>query len=73
MSEKKEFLVKGRTLTGLVNWLNEGMYVKQTGGKFTVGDVQSYIKRGYIPEYLGKNRIEHDVKLTDVKLYNVLK
>lgn len=69
----KEFLTKKRTLTGLVKWMNGQGFKKQNGKEFTVNDVQKYVSRGYIPEYLGKNRIEKDTSSIDSKLYNVLK
>lgn len=68
----KELLVKKKSLTGLVHWLNEN-FVKQTGKKFSVGDVQSYIRRGHLPEYLGNNKIEREKSVADAKLYNVEK
>lgn len=72
MSEEKEFLTEKQSMKSLVTWMNEN-YVKQTGKQFTVGDIQFYIKRGYIPEYLGKNTIERDSSIKEAKLYNVIK
>ena len=45
------------TLTSLKEWLNEKK-TKKTNNKFTVSDVQGYIKRGKLPDYLGGNLIE---------------
>jgi hypothetical protein len=74
MSVKKEYLVKQKSLTGLMKWMNEeSNLVKQTGTMFTIGDIQSYVKRGYLPEYLGNNLIERDMSITEVKLYNIAK
>lgn len=39
------------TLTSLRNYLNSN-FKKKTGKDFTTSDVQSYIKRGKLPEYL---------------------
>lgn len=52
--------------------MNEN-YTKQTNKPFTVGDVQHYITRGFIPEYLGGNKIERSEKIENVKLYSVVK
>jgi hypothetical protein len=68
----KEYLIKRKTLTGLVSWMNS-QFKKQTNTKFTTSDVQNYIKRGYIPEYLGKHLIERDSAIDDLKLYNIVK
>ena len=60
------------TLTGMVNWLNEN-FEKQTNTNFTISDIQSYIRRGYLPRYLGKYSIKRDMKIPEVKLYFVTK
>jgi hypothetical protein len=73
MNSKKEYLVKQKTLTGLTKWLNESNLKKQTGTEFNTRDVQNYIKRGYIPEYLGGHQIEKEISIQDVKLYNLYK
>lgn len=53
MTEKKEKTVS-YTLTGLRDFLNKGFKGRKVNGKdFTVSDVQAYIKRGYLPRYLG--------------------
>jgi hypothetical protein len=69
----KEYLIKRKSLTGLVVWMNESGFKKQSNTPFTVGDIQNYIRRGYIPEYLGKNLIEREANIEDVKLYNIVK
>lgn len=63
---------KQLTLTGITYWLNEN-FKKQSGNDFTTGDVQSYIRRGYLPKYLGNYIIVRDKKLSSVKIYNVIK
>lgn len=70
MSDK---LVENRTLTGLVSWMNERFSCKESGSKFTVQDLQNYVRRGYIPKYLGGNLIVPGDAMRDVKLYNILK
>lgn len=72
MSNIKEFLTKQKSLTGLVKWMNDN-FKKQTGKSFNVSDVQQYVRRGFIPEYLGGNTIELDTEIQDVKLYNIVK
>lgn len=72
----KEFLAKGKTLTAMVRWLNSEEntgFEKANGTKFTLGDVQSYIRNGHMPEYMGGNKIERDNKIVEVKIYNILK
>ena len=72
--EVKEFLVKSKSLTGLVKWMNENEdFNKSSNTPFTVSDIQSYVKRGYLPEYLGKNTIERNEKIQDTRLYNIVK
>lgn len=70
MSEK--ILVEQQSLTSMTEWMNE-CFVKQSGKLFTTGDVQSYIKRGHIPEYLGNHKIEREKRFKNVKLYKVIK
>lgn len=73
---RKEFIVKEKTLTGLVKWLNSEENVdfkKQNNSGFTTSDVQNYIKRGYLPEYMGGNIIEKANLSIDVKVYNIVK
>ena len=56
------------TLTSLKEWLNEKK-TKKTNNKFTVSDVQGYIKRGKLPDYLGGNLIELYYLVKGVKTY----
>jgi len=72
----KEFVVKGKTLTTMVRWLNSlenETFKKVNGTIFTLGDVQSYIRNGHMPEYMGGNLIELDKKIEGVKIYNIVK
>lgn len=76
MNNKKEYIVKEKTLTNLVKWLNsvENLNFKKVNNiDFTVGDVQSYTKRGVMPIHMGGNVIEKDEKIQEVKLYNIVK
>ena len=46
---------------------------KQNGKRFTRNDVQAYIMRGHLPEYLGGNEIVVTPKKhCTIKMYNVL-
>lgn len=56
MSESKKKLEKLYTLTGLVDYCNKN-YTKKTGSKFTASDIESYIRRGYFPQYTGGRMI----------------
>jgi hypothetical protein len=76
MKNNKEYLLKGKTLTGLMKWLNSEEnkdFKKRNNTEFTVGDVQGYINRGYLPIEMGGNEIEKDDKIQDVKIYNIVK
>lgn len=53
--------------------MNETFLHKESGSKFTVQDLQNYVRRGYIPKYLGGNMIVPGDKMRDVKLYSILK
>ena len=68
----KEYLETKLNLTGMVKWMNVN-FKKQTGKAFTSGDVQQYIVRGHIPEYLGNNQIELEEGYVNVKLYKIVK
>lgn len=71
MSEEKNILKSGITLTGLVKWLNEN-FEKKNNKPFTVSDVQQYIRLKHIPYYMGGHLIEK-VDNEYVKLYNIIK
>lgn len=76
MKKRKEYTIKGKTLTGLMKWLNSEEnkdFKKRNNTKFTVGDVQGYITRGYLPMEMGNNEIEKDNSFQDVKIYNIVK
>ena len=44
-------------LTTLTEYLNETFKNKKSGEPFKRNDVQAYIRRGYLPRYLGAQRI----------------
>lgn len=56
------------TLTTLKHYLNLSKR-KKSGEAFTNSDVQSYIRRGHLPRYLGGNSIEPSEEVEGVKLY----
>jgi len=65
-------LLSNVTLTTLTFYLNSN-YSKKTGKLFTISDVQSYVRRGHIPKYLGGDLIELNKDFKDVKLYSLKK
>lgn len=67
-----EYLCEKKTLSQLVVELNDRFGKKKTGKKFKVEDVQQYVKRGKIPEYLGGNEIVKDKDFPGLKVYNLL-
>lgn len=61
------------TLTDLRNYLNDRFKYKKTGKSFSIADTQLYIKRGYIPKYLGNVKIKKDTKIgSGTKLYTLV-
>lgn len=56
MSE--ETIQENLSLTGILKWLEETYKVKKTGEPFSLQDAQGYLRRGYIPKYLGSVLIE---------------
>ena len=63
--------VKTYRAKGLI-WMNDN-FRKQNGKRFTRNDVQAYIMRGHLPEYLGGNEIVVTPKKhCTIKMYNVL-
>jgi len=70
---KNEIVVSQKTLTGIKVWLNETFKQKKTGKEFLLNDVQNYIKRGYLPKYLGNFNVVPDNSVEGVKLYKILK
>ena len=70
----KEYEVKDLTLTELTKFLNQNKNFKKLNGQdFTISDVQSYINRGHLPSYMGKNKIILVSKIKGVKLYKLEK
>jgi len=45
------------TMTGILRWLEDNCTVKKTGEAFTLQDVQGYVRRRKLPEYLGGYKI----------------
>lgn len=66
-NEKKK--VDYFTLTTLTEYLNETFKEKKTGVSFNTTDVEFYIKRGKLPQYLGGDKIEKIELTKGVKLY----
>lgn len=61
-NDKDKFILleRGRdfTLTALAEHLNSIYGSKSSGAPFTAIDVQKYVKRGHLPEYIGGNSVE---------------
>lgn len=75
--QKEKYILEEVTLSTLKDWLNENFKKREDCviTDFKLGDVIAYVRRGYLPRYIGGNKIETKVLKTDkrVKLYNVLK
>lgn len=69
MSNKEKNKVDYFTLTTLTEYLNETFKEKKTGFSFNTTDVEFYIKRGKLPQYLGGDKIEKIELTKGVKLY----
>lgn len=52
-NEKTDF-----TTSALVDYLNEKYEKKKTGKPFTLGDIQQYLRRGFLPKNYGYHPIE---------------
>ena len=63
-------MVSNLSLTQLRNHLNV-YFIKKSGTKFTISDVQGYIRRGHLPKYLGNQDITLNQKFKGIKIYNV--
>jgi hypothetical protein len=53
INEKTDF-----TTAALVDHLNKEFGSKETGELFTLGDVQQYLRRGFLPKKYGNNTLE---------------
>lgn len=59
------------TMTTLKEWLNKN-YNKKNGKQFTIGDVQGYVRRNRLPNYLGSWQIISKEIVKGVKTYKVI-
>lgn len=72
--KEKDLELELFTLTALTKYLNENYKNKKTGEPFTVSDVQSYCRRGKLPDYLGEIYIFKEDKIKPgVNLYYLVK
>lgn len=77
MQDFKVDVVTKFTLTTLTAWLNDNVEKKDAKPgkeKFSVSDVQGYIKRGTLPSYVKKGfsiRIEKAMDIPGAKLYKL--
>lgn len=69
----KDFLLKEVTMSRICEFLNEKFKVKKSFKSFNTTDVQGYIRRGFLPSYLGGNKIVASNRDSGAKLYNILK
>ena len=67
----KKVLLDHVTMTGILHWLENEHKVKKSGEPFTLQDVQGYVTRGQIPDYLGGHEIEIK-KNKYSKFYNII-
>lgn len=68
----EKYLTTDVNAQGLMNWMNEN-FTKENGKPFNRNDVQAYLIRGHIPEYLGGNEIRVvPKKHCTIKMYQVL-
>lgn len=71
--EEKKYVIKNVSLTYLTEWLNKTYCIKKSGEAFTVSDAQGYVRRGYLPTYLGGHFIEVDSSLVQgVRSYSIV-
>lgn len=67
LSKKNDF-----TTRALVNYLNEKHGSKVSDKSFTTGDIQQYLRRGYLPKKYGHHPIEKiEDKDTGIKIIRV--
>ena len=77
MQEFKIDVITKFTLTTLTAWLNDNVVKKDPKPgkeKFSISDVQGYIKRGCLPSYVKKGyviRIEKFMDVPGAKLYKL--
>lgn len=70
MGEK--YLLREVNAQGLLHWMNENLK-KDNGKEFNRNDIQAYITRRHLPEYLGGNEIVViPKKHCTIRMYNVL-
>jgi hypothetical protein len=69
MSNKRDELKldkqKDFTTSALVDYLNKEYGSKKTGEKFKLGDVQQYLRRGFLPKNYGNHPISR-IEDTDI-------
>lgn len=65
-------IIENINLTAMVEFLNMEFKEKENGNPFNVQDCQHYIRRGYLPKYLGEYSIEN-MEYKYAKLYKIVK
>ncbi len=66
------YIVEKQNLTNLRKFLNSN-FKKNSKKEIKSSDVQGYIRRGCLPTYMGKVKIEQCEDIKCVKLYNLKK
>lgn len=68
-----EYLIENANLTGLTRFLNKNFH-KKSGEEFNRRDVVGYIERGFLPSYIGGNKIVRaDIPNCSTRLYSIVK
>ena len=66
------YLVKNLNLTQLTKYLADN-FKKESTLNISISDVQGYVRRGHLPEYMGLNTIEKVEDFPGIMLYNLKK
>lgn len=66
------YITEKQNFTNLVKFINQN-FKKSSQKEIKSNDVQGYIRRGYLPSYMGKVKIEQCQDIKCVKLYNLVK
>lgn len=69
MSKEKKQMY---TASGLKDYLIERFKTKKTLEPFTPQDIQNYIRRGYLPKYLGDIKIEETKGVRGIRTFKLI-
>jgi hypothetical protein len=68
MSKEKELTL---TASGLRDYLNKNQKCKKTLKAFTSSDVQNYVRRGHLPNYLGGKKIKEMKNIIGIRTFKI--